>query len=149
VQKKVTRLPRPEGADQSRWRINAEIDAISRKEGFADFEEKVLSIPAFSLHPSWAQAGHDDVIGDDGSVMSLGAATRGWFSEPVSLTASRINGVVFITEDTKPPTVKQTVEWLRKAHPQVVTSILQKYGDDGGTGRPKKIFLIEDDDQKD
>jgi hypothetical protein len=126
--KKQTHSTHAKNADQIRWRVNAEIDAIARKEGFADFEEKVLSIPSFSAHPSWVQGSHDDLIGDDGSLIRLGVMTMGWFPAPGNLRASRINGVTFITEDPKPLTIKQTVDWLRKTHPDVVASILQKYG---------------------
>jgi hypothetical protein len=102
-------------------------DSGAQKEGFKNFEEMVLASTAYHKHPYWKRADPDTITGEDGSVIKLGEASEGYCSGDPKLKGRKVNGEYFVTEKGKPPSTEQTVNWLKKNHPEDVELILDKY----------------------
>jgi hypothetical protein len=125
--KKLISSPQPEkGGLIERLQKQAR-DSGARKEGFKNFEELILASIAYHKHPSWKRADADTLIGENGSIIKLGETTQAFFSEEVKLKGRKVSGECFVTEKGKPPSTEQTVNWLKKNHPEDVEQILDKY----------------------
>ncbi len=125
--KKLIRSPHPEKADLIKKNTKEAKDKAARTAGFKDFEEQVLARTAYNEHPSWRMADGDTIIGDDGSVLKLGAATGNYYSSDAKLFGRKVKGEYFLTEDTNPLTTGEIVDCLRKTNPADVEEILKKY----------------------
>jgi hypothetical protein len=93
----------------------------ARQEGFRDYDEKVLSIPAFQAHPLWNEADFDIMIADHRVLKKVGDGS--W--QQIAVQALNVNGKIFIkTKKEGPNTITTVVKWFEKNHPNEVTRIL-------------------------
>jgi hypothetical protein len=91
------------------------------REGFRNYEEMVLSIPAFQAHPGWEEPGDEILVAGD--LVLRKVAWKTW----QEAEAIRVNGRLFVRTATKGPvTVSAVVRWFKRNHAEEAKRILEE-----------------------
>jgi hypothetical protein len=96
-------------------------EAVAAREGFRNYKEKVLSIPAFRAHPGWNELRDELLVAGDLVVKKAGS--KSWHEADTV----RVNGQIFVRTDRKAPAaVSAVVRWFRRNHPREAKQILEE-----------------------
>lgn len=106
----------------TRRKIRSTRNLEAKQEGFKNYEEKALSIPAFEAHPDWHEFEGEVMILND--VVLRKVADKTW--KEFDTHVLDVGGRIFVRRHKRGPrsTITTVVRWFKKHRPEQARQIL-------------------------